>query len=121
MSDMPLPGHRRGAVTAQLQTWLGLAASPLAAAGMLATSRGESAALPQILTLGRLAGGASLRLPVLAVGAIGHAALSAGDFAHAGYAALSALRVGTRRHLLLNGHGPAARIYEPIGGGCDGS
>jgi hypothetical protein len=75
---------------------------------------------PQLLTVGLLAGGAWLHSPVLAVGAIGHAALSVGDFAHATYAALSALRAGTRRRVLLNGPGPEAGLYEPIGSktGC---
>ena len=175
-----LPGYRKAGgwpVTARLQVGLGLAASPLAAAGMLAASRGESAAFalgallaalaviphehlhaaaarvlglkariywsglmphsqsegllrlwqvpvsslaPQLLTLGLLAGGAWLRSPVLAVAAIGHAALSLGDVAHAAYAALSVLRAGTRRRVLLNGTGPAAGLYEPTGSktGC---
>ena len=175
MLDMPLPGYRKAGgwpVTAQLQTWLGLAVSPLAAAGMLAASRGESAAFalgallaalaviphehlhvaaarvlgltariswsgllphsqsegvlrlwqvpftslaPQLLTLGLLAGSAWLRSPVLAVAAIGHAALSLGDVAHAAYAVLLVLRAGTRRRVLLNGTGPEAGLYEPSG------
>lgn len=175
-----LSGYRKVGgwpVTARLQVGLGLAASPPAAAGMLAASRGEPAAFvlgallaalavipheqmhaaaarvlglkariyrsglmphsqsegllrlwqvpftslaPQLLTLGLLAGSAWLRSPVLAVGAIGHAALSLGDFAHAAYAALSVLRAGTRRRVLLNGTGPEAGLYEPIGSktGC---
>ena len=175
MSDMPLPGYRKAGgwpVTAQLQAWLGLAVSPLAAAGMLAASRGESAAFalgallaalavvphehlhvaaarvlglkariswsglmphsqsegvlrlwqvpvtglaPQLVTLGLIAGAAALRSPVLAASAISHAALSTGDFAHAAYAALSALRPVTRRRVLLNGTGPEAGLYEPSG------
>ena len=179
MSDMPLAGCRKVGgwpVTARTQAWLGLAASPLAAAGMLVASRGDPAVFglgvgvsmlsaiphehlhaaaaralgltarvrwsalmphsqsegvlrlwqvpvtslaPQLLTLGLLAGGAWLRSPVLAVATIGHAALSLGDVAHAAYAALSVLRASTRRRLLLNGPGPAAGLYEPIGSKTD--
>ena len=46
MSDVPLAGCRKAGgwpVTARTQAWLGLAASPLAAAGMLVASRGDPA------------------------------------------------------------------------------
>lgn len=75
---------------------------------------------PQLLTLGLGLSAVLSRSPVLAVAAIGHAAVSAGDYAHAVYALMAAVLPGTRERVLLNGPGPEAGLYERIGGGWDG-